>query len=55
MQVECVVSVGLSDTRISLKNVAEITGDADENHQPIEDRDSTPKNLTTTQKANYKS
>jgi len=53
VEVECVVNASYSETAQSLKNVAEITEDEDENHRPIVDRDSTPKDLTDNQKNNY--
>ena len=51
VQVECKVVATTSSTNEHLKNVAEIT--AAENHLNLNDRDSTPKSLTNTQKDNY--
>lgn len=53
VEVECVVSASISEATQSLKNVAEITEDADENNNPIVDGDSEPNNLTNDQKNNY--
>ena len=53
VEIECVVNANASEMEQSLKNIAEITEDADENNQPITDRDSVPENLTETQKQNY--
>ena len=53
LQIECVVTKEVSQNDVSLKNIAEITKDADENKNEITDRDSVPGNLTTDQKNNY--
>lgn len=53
VEVECIVNATTSENAQNLKNIAEITNDADENKNPITDRDSTPKNLTDEQKNNY--
>lgn len=53
VQVECIVNASISENEQSLKNVAEITQDADENGNEVTDRDSTPKNLSNEQKNNY--
>ena len=51
VQIECEVTAKVSDANINLKNVAEITGATNDENKP--DRDSTPNNLTETQKNNY--
>ncbi len=53
LEIECVVSANVTEVTQRFKNVAEITGDADENKNEITDRDSTPENLTDLQKNNY--
>ena len=53
VQIECEVVANRGTANISLKNVAEITGDLDENKNEVDDRDSTPENLTEEQKNNY--
>ena len=54
VQVECVVTAtNNTEDNISLKNVAEITDDCDSNGNEITDIDSTPDNLTDSQKQNY--
>ena len=54
VQVECVVTAtNNTEDNISLKNVAEITDDCDANGNEITDIDSTPDNLTDSQKQNY--
>ena len=53
VEVECIVNATASENAQNLKNVAEITEDADENKNPITDRDSIPENLTDSQKNNY--
>ena len=53
LEIECVVATGVSTSSQYLKNVAEITEDKDENGKDVEDRDSTPKDLTDEQKENY--
>lgn len=50
LQIECEVTAKVTDQDQSLKNIAEITQDADENGNPVEDRDSTPDNV---EKENY--
>ena len=52
VQIECRVVKKASDTKISLKNVAEIT-DAEDILGGKEDIDSTPNNLTEEEKNNY--
>ena len=51
VKIECTVTANYSDSRINLINVAEITGDS--NAYNIEDRDSTPNNLTSAQINRY--
>ncbi|MBP3256219.1 MAG: DUF11 domain-containing protein [Clostridia bacterium] len=53
LEIECVVNASASSSSQSLKNVAEITDDKDEKGNDVEDRDSTPKDLTEEQKRNY--
>ena len=53
IEVECLVTAGYSSNEQRYKNIAEITEDADENKNPIDDRDSVPENLTNEQKDNY--
>ena len=53
LEIECLVNANASENTQSLKNVAEITDDADENGNEVIDRDSTPKNLTEEEKKNY--
>ena len=45
VQIECEVVATKGETNISLKNVAEITGDLDKDKNEVEDRDSTPDNV----------
>ena len=52
LQIECKV-VADPSTSVSLKNIAEITEAKDSNGNSITDIDSTPKDLTDTQKSNY--
>ena len=51
VQIECTVTAQPTTSRINLINVAEITGDSNEYN--LEDRDSTPRNLRTTQINRY--
>ena len=53
VQVECIVNAKASEMEQSLKNIAEITADADENNEEITDRDSVPKNLDDSKKNDY--
>ena len=53
LEIECVVNANYSQSRQSLKNIAEITECKDRNNQSITDRDSVPNNLTDEQKSNY--
>ena len=53
VEVECIVNASVSQNEQRLKNIAEITKDADENNMEITDRDSVPENLTDDQKKNY--
>ena len=52
VQIECTVTANYTDSRIDLINVAEITGDNSASYS-LEDRDSTPKNLTSAQISTY--
>ncbi len=47
VQVECKVVAEVKETDTSLKNIAEISEDADKDGNPIEDRDSQPDNVRT--------
>ncbi len=49
--IECTVTAQNTESRVNLINVAEITGDRNEYN--VEDRDSTPNNLTATQINRY--
>ena len=53
VQIECEVVATKGETNLSLKNVAEITEDLDKDRNEVEDRDSTPENLTEEQKNDY--
>lgn len=53
VEVECIVNAPITESAQSLKNIAEITKDADENGDEITDRDSVPGNLTEEEKQNY--
>ncbi len=53
VQIECVVVAQDSTKSQSLKNIAEITDDADEHKEAITDRDSTPHNLQEEEKKDY--
>ncbi|MCI9177405.1 MAG: Cys-Gln thioester bond-forming surface protein [Clostridia bacterium] len=45
IQIECEVTAAVTDKDQSLKNIAEITKNRDEDGNPVEDRDSTPNNV----------
>ena len=53
VEIECIVNANASEYTQSLKNIAEITDDADENKNPITDRDSIPENLSEDEKKDY--
>ncbi len=55
LEIECVVTANVLETTQSFKNVAEITEAKDKSNQPVQDRDSVPKNLPEDKKGdNYK-
>ena len=53
IEIECIVNKSITTSNQSLKNIAEITKETDENGKDITDRDSVPNNLTNSQKQNY--